>query len=217
MVHAEEFNSTDFNRKPIRLAVLASGSGSNFEALVNYCRNQKESIATVSRLVINNPGCGAQKRADLLKVPSRLINHRDYSTREQFDQAVADLLKTDKIDLVIMAGWMRIVTASLINNIPCGCLINIHPSLLPAFKGANAIADALAAGAIKSGCSIHEVVLDVDSGPLLAQAEVNIEKNDTVESLHLKIQKQEHLLLPPIVIAKARQLGAINEELLGVN
>ena len=190
----------------MRIAVLASGSGSNFEALLHYCRDHQQGLATIELLIINNPGCGAQQRAEKYNIPWLLINHRDFDSRESFDDAILKALQMAKIDLVVLAGWMRIITAKLIDAFPSGRLLNIHPSLLPEFKGSAAIAAALAAGAKKSGCTVHEVVLNVDAGPILAQAEVEIKASDTLESLKLKIQEQEHLIFAPAIFSKVRQL-----------
>lgn len=190
----------------MRIAVLASGSGSNFEALLHYCRDHQQGLATIELLIINNPGCGAQQRAKKYNIPWLMINHRDFDSRESFDDAILKALQLAKIDLVVLAGWMRIITAKLIDAFPSGRLLNIHPSLLPEFKGSDAIATALAAGAKKSGCTVHEVVLNVDAGPILAQAEVEIQASDTLESLKLKIQEQEHLIFAPAIFSKVRQL-----------
>lgn len=190
----------------MRIAVLASGSGSNFEALLHYCRDHQQGLATIELLIINNPGCGAQQRAKKYNIPWLMINHRDFDSRESFDDAILKALQIAKIDLVVLAGWMRIITAKLIDAFPSGRLLNIHPSLLPEFKGSDAIATALAAGAKKSGCTVHEVVLNVDAGPILAQAEVEIQASDTLESLKLKIQEQEHLIFAPAIFSKVRQL-----------
>jgi len=174
--------------------------------LLHYCRDHQEGLATIELLIINNPGCGAQQRAEKYNIPWLLINHRDFDSRENFDDAILKALQLAKIDLVVLAGWMRIITAKLIDAFPSGRLLNIHPSLLPEFKGSAAIAIALAAGAKKSGCTVHEVVLNVDAGPILAQAEVEIQASDTLESLKLKIQEQEHLIFAPAIFSKVRQL-----------
>lgn len=212
MLQSCSVNSSELSCKKLRIAVLASGSGSNFEALVNYCRRKDVLVATVCLLIVNNPGSGAEARAERLGIPWLLINHRNFDNRELHDAAIANTLKKENIDLVVLAGWMRIITSDLINAFPKGSLLNIHPSLLPAFKGSAAIADALLAGVLKTGCSVHEVVLDVDAGPILAQAEVLITKADDLESLSAKIHQQEHLILAPIVLAKARHLTQIMDK-----
>lgn len=190
---------------PVRLAVLASGAGSNFEALVQHCQGQQLPLAQVKLLIVNNPGCGALARAKRLGVPWLLLDHRHQPSREALDGAIVAALENAAIELVVMAGWMRIVTGRLIQAYP-GRLINIHPSLLPNFRGADAIGQALAAGAPESGCTVHEVVEAVDAGPILAQAAVPIFANDDHASLAARIQQEEHRILPQVVLARAQQL-----------
>jgi phosphoribosylglycinamide formyltransferase-1 len=198
-------NIFDHSQPPLRIAVLASGSGSNFEALVQVCKAMLNPIAEVALLIVNKPGCGAIQRAANLHVPVVLLDHRNFATREQLDQALVAELAKANVELVVMAGWMRIVTEELIRAFPQR-LINIHPSLLPAFKGSGAIQQALNAGAEQSGCTIHEVVQEVDAGPILAQARVPIHANDDLASLSARIHKQEHQLLPAVVLQLALKL-----------
>ena len=194
-------------RHPLRLGVLASGSGSNFEALALACQ-RGELAADMSLLVVNNPGCGAQQRAARLNVPCTLHDHRRYSSRETLDRALVDSLAGAAVDLVVMAGWMRIVTAELIAAFP-DRLVNIHPSLLPSFRGARAVEQALAAGVTLTGCSAHLVQLEVDSGPILVQAAVPIASGDSIESLAARIQRQEHRILPLAVLLAAQRSGLL--------
>ncbi len=196
--------------RPVRLGVLASGSGSKFEALVQRCRGEQPPLAQVELLIVNKPGCGAIERAQRLGVPWILLDHRQQPSREALDGAIVAALTNAAIELVVMAGWMRIVTSVLIQAYP-GRLINIHPSLLPSFRGADAIGQALAAGATESGCTVHEVVEAVDAGPILAQAPVPILANDDHASLAARIQQQEHRILPEVVLARAQQLRPRNQ------
>jgi phosphoribosylglycinamide formyltransferase 1 len=187
---------------PLRLGVLASGSGSNFEAIAQSIAN-KELNAEICGLIYNNPQAKAAERADRLGIPKFLLNHREFPSREALDGAIAQTFYDQGVDWVIMAGWMRIVTQVLINAFP-GRLLNIHPSLLPAFKGAHAIEQALASGVKITGCTVHLVALEVDSGPILIQAAVPILPGDTPETLHQRIQVQEHRVYPlGIAIAAA--------------
>jgi len=193
--------------RPLRLGVMASGEGSNFEALVAAC--QKGQLpATVCQLVVNNPGCGAEQRALRLGVPCTVHDHRSYASREALDQALIASFQAADVELVVMAGWMRIVTQALIDAYP-ERLINIHPSLLPSFRGAKAIEQALAAGVQLSGCTAHLVSLEVDTGPMLVQAAVRVLEADTVESLAARIHAQEHRILPLAVQLAAERLGLI--------
>ncbi|MCP9916053.1 phosphoribosylglycinamide formyltransferase [Cyanobium sp. ATX 6F1] len=191
-------------RAPLRLGVMASGAGSNFEALVNATR-QGPLDASVELLVVNNPGCGAQNRATRLQVPWQLRDHRLHSSRADLDQALVKAFEGARVDLVVMAGWMRIVTPALIDAYPQR-LVNIHPSLLPSFRGLDAVGQALAAGVALSGCSAHLVTAEVDAGPILAQAAVPVLSDDDHGRLAARIQRQEHRILPLAVALAAQRL-----------
>ena len=184
---------------------MASGSGSNFEALVRACRSG-QLAASVCQLVVNNPGCGAEQRAARLGVPCTLHDHRLFPNREALDQALITSFQAAAVDLVVMAGWMRIVTQALIDAYPQR-LVNIHPSLLPSFRGARAIDQALEAGVQLSGCTAHLVSLEVDTGPILVQAAVPVLKGDSAASLAARIHTQEHQILPLAVQLAAERLG----------
>ena len=203
MGHAAQLLSPDPSDAPLRLAVLASGSGSNFQALVEALRDEQR--LQVVLLIVNRPGCGAQKRAEQLGVPCQLIDHTCFDSRDAVDAAVVQALQNAAVELVVMAGWMRIVTPALISPFQ-GRLLNIHPSLLPAFRGMHAIRQALAAGVSQTGCTVHEVVEDVDAGPVLGQQVVAIEANDDEASLSARIDAAEHQLLPAVVIKKGLSL-----------
>ena len=189
----------------LRLAVMASGNGSNFEALVRACRAGCPR-GTVALLVVNNPGCAAIARAERLGVPWQMLDHRGQSSREDLDRALIDLFQRQAIDLVVMAGWMRVVTPVLIGAFP-GRLVNIHPSLLPSFRGMHAAAQALEAGVTLAGCTAHLVTEEVDAGQILVQAAVPVLVDDDVDSLSQRIQQQEHRILPLAVQLAAERLG----------
>jgi phosphoribosylglycinamide formyltransferase-1 len=184
---------------------MASGAGSNFEALVAASRSGALA-AEVVLLAVNNPGCGAQQRAERLGIPWQLHDHRAAASREALDRGLCRSFREAQADLVVMAGWMRIVTEELIGTFP-ERLINIHPSLLPSFRGARAVADALEAGVTLSGCTAHLVSLEVDTGPILAQAAVPVLADDSTESLAARIHRQEHRILPLAVQIAAHRLG----------
>lgn len=189
----------------LRLAVMASGNGSNFEALVQASR-QGPLAADVVLLVVNNPGCGAIARAERLGVPWQLHDHRSHADRRSLDAALIACFQAAQVELVALAGWMRIVTPLLIDAFP-GRLINIHPSLLPSFRGVDAVGQALAAGVAISGCTAHLVAEEVDSGRILAQAAVPVLPNDTAASLAARIHVQEHRILPLAVALAAQRLA----------
>ena len=178
----------------LKIGVMASGRGSNFEALVNACKHSKLD-ATIKLLIVNKSNCLAIKRAERLNIPYKVINENEYSTREDHDDEIVKVFKNYEVEGIVMAGWMRIVTKNLINAYP-NRLLNIHPSILPSFKGMHAIQQALSAGVKISGCSVHVVGREVDSGSLIIQAAVPVLESDTKETLLKRIQIQEHRILP---------------------
>jgi phosphoribosylglycinamide formyltransferase-1 len=183
--------------QPLKLGIMASGSGSNFEAVADAIASQQLN-AEIQVLIYNNPGIKAAARAERWGVPAVLLNHRDYKRREDLDTALVEVFRQYKVEWVVMAGWMRLVTPVLINAFP-DRIINIHPSLLPSFKGVKAVEQAIEAGVKIAGCTVHLVRLEVDSGPILLQAAVPVLPDDTPETLHDRIQDQEHRILPQAI------------------
>ena len=179
---------------PLVLGVLASGSGSNCEAILQAIAADRLQ-AKVAVLIYNKPLAKVVERADRWGIPKVLLNHRDFPQREALDEAIVSVLQNYGVQWVVMAGWMRIVTQVLVNAYPQR-ILNIHPSLLPAFKGLNAIEQALVAGVKITVCTVHLVETEVDSGPILMQAAVPIFPQDTLDSLHDRIQAQEHRIFP---------------------
>ncbi|MBL1209040.1 phosphoribosylglycinamide formyltransferase [Geminocystis sp. GBBB08] len=180
-------------QKTIKLGVMASGSGTNFEAIAQAI-NEGKLNGQIELLVYNNPHAKVKERADKLNIPSVLLNHRDYPSREALDEAIVEVFKAHQVEWVVMVGWMRIITKVLLKAFPQK-VINIHPSLLPSFKGINAIEQALKAKVKITGCTVHLVDLEVDSGPILIQAAIPILPDDTSETLHHRIQIQEHRII----------------------
>ena len=192
--------------EPSVVGVLASGSGSNFETIAE-CVERGDLDVELETLVCNNPGAGCLQRADRLGVPSQVIDHRQLDERESFDAAVLEHLKTRGVEWVVMAGWMRIVTADFIDAYR-DRILNLHPSLLPSFPGAHAVADAMEAGVKVTGCTVHLVTEEVDSGPILAQAAVPVGEDDDRDALHERIHRAEHWLFPrAIALAVSRRRG----------
>lgn len=192
--------------KTLRLGVLASGNGSNFEAIAQAIKN-KHLNAEIPILIYNNPDAQVVERAQKYQVPTYLINHRDYQgDRQKFDGKVIDVLREHQVDWVIMAGWMRIATPVLVKAFPQR-IINIHPSLLPSFPGINAIEQALQAGVKVTGCTVHLVVEEVDSGPIIMQAVVPILPKDTPETLHARVQIQEHKIMVGAIALATSQMS----------
>ncbi|BAQ66599.1 phosphoribosylglycinamide formyltransferase [Geminocystis sp. NIES-3709] len=177
----------------VRLGVMASGSGSNFEAIAQAI-NEGRLNAKIEVLIYNNPNAKVKERADRLNIPTVLLNHKDYKTRKAFDKAIVKVFQTHQVQWVVMAGWMRIITQELLNAYPQK-VINIHPSILPSFKGINAVEQSLEAKVKVTGCTVHLVDLEVDSGLILIQAVVPIFPDDTADSLHDRIQIQEHRII----------------------
>jgi phosphoribosylglycinamide formyltransferase-1 len=188
---------------PLKLGVLASGSGSNFAAIADAIAADQLD-AQIQVLIYNNPDAIAAQRAQQRGIPTVLLNHREFATREALDEAIVTILHQYQVEWVIMAGWMRRVTEVLIDAFP-DRILNIHPSLLPSFPGIRAIEQALAAGVKITGCTVHYVRLEVDSGPIVLQAAVPILDNDTPESLHQRVQVQEHQIFPLAIAIAAEQ------------
>lgn len=182
------------DQAPLQLGVMASGNGSNFEALAQAIQAGNLN-ARIQQLVVNNPGCGAQQRAERLGIPVSVLDHRLIKDRRELDGELVRLFRADQVELVVMAGWMRIVTDVLVSGYS-ERLINIHPSLLPSFRGLDAIGQALKAGVKITGCTVHIVTEELDAGPILAQAAVPVLEGDDHARLAKRIQEQEHLLLP---------------------
>jgi len=183
----------------IRLGVLASGNGSNFEYIIKSIQNNQLN-AEISILIVNNPDCLAIKKAIKYKIPYVIINHRDCQTRLEHDMLVLKKLEDLSVELIVMAGWMRIAGEELINRY-INRLINIHPSLLPSFKGIDAIQQAIDERVTITGCTVHYVQKEVDSGSIIIQAAVPIQEHDNKETLTKRIQQMEHIILP-LAIAK---------------
>lgn len=179
--------------QPLKLGILASGSGSNFEVIAQAIQNQQLN-AQVQVLIYNNPEAKAAARAEKYGIPSILLNHRDCKSREELDAKIVKNFQEYDVEWVIMAGWMRIVTQVLLDAFP-DKVVNIHPSLLPSFPGIRSVEQALKAGVKITGCTVHIARLEVDSGPILMQAAVPILPDDTAETLHGRIQVQEHKIM----------------------
>lgn len=186
-------------QSPLKLGILASRNGSNFEAVAQAIKNGQLN-AQIQVLIYNNPDAYAAVRAAKWGVPAVLLNHRDYKSREELDGQIVQTLRQYDVEWVVMAGWMRLVTSVFIDAFP-DKIINIHPSLLPSFKGGRAVEEALATGVKITGCTVHLVCLEMDSGPIVMQAAVPVLPDDTPETLHARIQVQEHRILPQAIAA----------------
>jgi len=181
----------------LKVGVLISGRGSNLAALIEAAR-AADYPAEISSVVSNKADARGLAIAAATGVPTATVSHKDHPDRESFDRAVSAELERHGVELVVLAGFMRIFSpwfpARWANR-----LINIHPSLLPAFKGLHVQRQALDAGVRVSGCTAHLVIPDLDSGPIIAQAAVPVLAGDTEETLSARILRQEHRLYPLVV------------------
>ena len=177
----------------LRLGVLISGRGTNLQAILDAIVAD-ELNARVCLVVSNRADAQGLARSAAAGVPTCVIPHGHFPDRESFDRAIAHALRAAGVEWVVLAGFMRIVTRELLDVFPHR-VINIHPSLLPAFPGVDAQAQALRYGVKITGCTVHLVDASVDSGPILAQAAVAVRNDDNVESLAQRILRQEHALL----------------------
>jgi len=179
----------------IRVGVLASGRGTDFQSLVD-ARDRGHLDVELALLVCNVPGAPVIERAKKANVPVAVVDHRPFGKeRAAFEREVVKALHRSRIDLVVFAGFMRLVSTYFVGQFPMR-ILNIHPSLLPAFPGAHAQRDALAAGAKVSGCTIHFVDSSVDGGPIVLQKTVPVLEDDSEETLTARILEQEHVFLP---------------------
>ncbi|MBW6508313.1 MAG: phosphoribosylglycinamide formyltransferase [Desulfuromonadales bacterium] len=184
-------------KKPYRIAVLASGGGTNLQSIIDQQQTGELPI-TIALVISNNPGAGALERAQQAGISTLCINHRDYPTRENFDRALVNALQQAEVDLVVLAGFMRIITPIMLTAFPQR-IINIHPALLPSFPGLNVQQQAIDYGARFSGCTVHFVDADVDTGPIIIQAVVPILAEDSAATLAERILEQEHRIYPQAI------------------
>lgn len=194
-----------------KLAVLVSGRGSNLKSLINACA-EPDFPASISLVVSNRPKAPGLKFASNAGISQSVIDHRDFETREGFDEALDARLKAAGVDYVCLAGFMRILGPAFVDGWR-GRLINIHPSLLPAFRGLNVQERMIDAGVKLAGCTVHFVSPEMDAGPIIGQAAVPVLPGDNAKSLAARILEQEHNLYPAcirlIVEGKARISGAV--------
>jgi phosphoribosylglycinamide formyltransferase-1 len=180
--------------KKIKIAILISGRGSNMQALVDACE-KSDFPAEVVLVLANKIDAQGLKFAQEKKIKTAFVNHREFSSRQEFDKKVSAEIEKSGAKIVCLAGFMRLLSPWFVERW-FDCLVNIHPSLLPQFKGADAVGDAIKAGVKKSGCTVHFVREEMDSGPVILQAEVEVLPSDTKETLAAKILQQEHQIYP---------------------
>ena len=177
-----------------RTAILISGRGSNMAALIDAAR-APDFPAEIVLVISNREDAGGLVKARKDGIETKIVPHKAYASREDFDAALDAVLQAERIDLVCLAGFMRILSDGFARKW-AGRVLNIHPSLLPAFKGVRVHEQALEAGVKVSGCSVHFVVPELDSGPIIEQEAVRVLPGDTPEALAARILEQEHRIYP---------------------
>ena len=183
--------------KIIPIGVLASGSGSNLQSLIDHIEAGKLD-AEIRIVLCNNNDAYALERCKKHRIPTRVVNHREFTSRELFDQRMIEILNPCGVTLVVMAGFMRILSPDFFRAFPLR-IMNIHPALLPSFPGTHVQQKALDYGVRFSGCTVHFADEGVDSGPIIIQAVVPVFDEDTAESLAERILKEEHRIYPQAV------------------
>lgn len=186
-------------QKPIRLGILGSGKGSNFAAILHDVQAGKLAVE-IAAVASDIPGAGILKLAEEAGLPHAVFPETQFKTKltPEVETALANYLKTAGVEWLILAGYMRVLKAPLLDAFP-GRIINIHPSLLPKFRGLAAWKQALEAGETEAGCTVHFVDSGVDTGKIIAQAKVPILSGDTAETVHARIQVEEHRLYPEVI------------------
>jgi phosphoribosylglycinamide formyltransferase 1 len=180
--------------------VLVSGGGTNLAAIIDSIE-RKELDAEIAVVISNNPKAFALERAAKHGIPGKVIDHRNRASREEFEQALIAELELRKVDLVCLAGFMRVLSPLIVRRFE-GRIMNIHPALLPAFKGlwGHHVHEAVvASGARLSGCTVHFVTEDVDGGPIIVQRAVPVLDDDTPETLAARVLEQEHKAYPEAI------------------
>ena len=177
-----------------RIVILISGSGSNMVNLVEHCQS-KQINADVVAVISNQPTAAGLAKATALGVDTAVLSHRDFSSREAYDLELKKLVDSFQADLVILAGFMRFLTRAFVTGFE-GRLLNIHPSLLPKYKGINTHQRALDAGDTEHGVSVHFVTEELDGGPVILQAKVPVFEGDTVADLQNRVHEQEYRIYP---------------------
>lgn len=179
-----------------RVAILISGGGSNMEALIRDMAGDHPARPVL--VVSNVPGAGGLARAEALGVPTAVVDHRAHPSREAFEAALDAVLAPAAPDLLCLAGFMRVLTEGFVRRWQ-GRMLNIHPSLLPRYRGLHTHARALEAGDAEAGCTVHLVTAELDGGPILGQARVPVEPGDTPDTLAARVLHWEHRLYPAVL------------------
>lgn len=180
--------------KKTKVGILVSGNGSNLQAIID----EKIASCEIALVISNKPDVYAIKRAQSNNIPVEIINNKNFETREEFERQLIKSLDSRGIELIVLAGFMRVLTPLFVRHYK-NRIINIHPALLPSFPGVDAAKQALEYGVKYSGCTVHFVDDGVDTGPIILQAIVGIEDSDTEQTLLERIHKEEHRVFPEAV------------------
>ncbi len=179
------------------IVVLISGSGSNLQAIIDACKSEAISGSVVA-VISNKAGVYGLQRAQDANIPTHVLSHKDFESTNNYDDALATIIDSYQADVVVLAGFMRILSANFVNQYQ-GKMLNIHPSLLPKYQGLDTHQRALDAGDTIHGVSVHFVTEELDGGPVILQAKVIVDKHDTVKSLADKVHSQEHIIYPKAI------------------
>lgn len=200
----------------LKLAVLISGRGSNLQSLIDACKDA-DFPAEIVQVISNVPGVKGLDRAREAGIPSTVIDHTSFANRAAFETAIGKTLIQSQVELICLAGFMRLLTDAFVTTWH-DKIINIHPSLLPAFKGLDVHQRAIDAGVRFTGCTVHFVRPDMDCGPIIAQAAVPIHGDDNASTLAARILKQEHIIYPLAVkLISQKQITVQNERVMVQN
>jgi len=193
----------------LSVAILISGSGSNMVQLIKSMDDSHPAFPSI--VISNKPNAAGIKKAQDLGIPTQIINENFKKTNGLgFEAELTEILNRHEVKIICLAGFMRILSKDFVDVFK-GRILNIHPSLLPKYKGLNTHARAIAAKDKFSGCSVHLVTAELDGGPILAQSKVTIERTDTAETLSSRVLKEEHLLYPEVLLNFSHQIkGTLN-------
>ena len=182
----------------MKIGVLASGSGSNLQTLIDQLHYDESCKIEISVVISDRKTAYALTRAKNAGIPSYVVKAQDFPDRHAFDERISELLDTHAVELIVLAGFMKLLQPAFVQKYR-NRILNIHPALLPAFPGAHPVADTLAYGAKVSGVTVHFVDEGMDTGPIIAQRSVPVFDDDDEDSLHARLQVEEHKLYPTVI------------------
>lgn len=182
----------------MKIGVLASGSGSNLQTLIDQLHRDESCEIEISVVISDRKKAYALTRAKNARIPSYIVEVQDFPDRHAFDEKISELLDAHAVELIVLAGFMKLLQPTFVQKYS-NRILNIHPALLPAFPGAHPVTDTLAYGAKVSGVTVHFVDEGMDTGPIIAQKSVPVFDDDDEESLHARLQVEEHKLYPTVI------------------